>query len=102
MHSYKGFIFQISHLTWYTRFDPVTESKEVVVSDLQTIEDATQYSKDMENDAYPTKEGTLSNPYASTDKWCCKLSDLSRSISMIVQLSSRGRQSHFIFFNVFK
>uniref|UniRef100_A0A8C2HAE1 Sodium/myo-inositol cotransporter 2 n=1 Tax=Cyprinus carpio TaxID=7962 RepID=A0A8C2HAE1_CYPCA len=32
---------QISRLTWYTRFDPVKESEEVVVSDLQTFEDAT-------------------------------------------------------------
>uniref|UniRef100_A0A8C1F3W7 Sodium/myo-inositol cotransporter 2 n=1 Tax=Cyprinus carpio carpio TaxID=630221 RepID=A0A8C1F3W7_CYPCA len=47
---------QISRLTWYTRFDPVKESEEVVVSDLQTFEDATVYPKDMENDAYPTKE----------------------------------------------
>ncbi len=80
----------------------MTESKEVEVSDLQTIEDATQYSKDTDNDAYPTKEGTLSNPYTGTDKWCCKVSNLPRYISMIVQLSSRGRQSNFIFFNVFK
>ncbi|KTF99021.1 hypothetical protein cypCar_00017333 [Cyprinus carpio] len=52
---------QISRLTWYTRFDPVKESEEVVVSDLQTFEDATVYPKDMENDAYPTKEDTCSS-----------------------------------------
>ncbi|XP_016128373.1 sodium/myo-inositol cotransporter 2 [Sinocyclocheilus grahami] len=52
---------QISRLTWYTRFDPVKESEEVVVSDLQTFEDATVYPKNMENDAYPTKEDTCSS-----------------------------------------
>uniref|UniRef100_A0A673MIL6 Sodium/myo-inositol cotransporter 2 n=1 Tax=Sinocyclocheilus rhinocerous TaxID=307959 RepID=A0A673MIL6_9TELE len=52
---------QISRLTWYTRFDPVKESEEVVVSDLQTFEDATVYPKDMANDAYPTKEDTCSS-----------------------------------------
>ncbi|XP_058624542.1 sodium/myo-inositol cotransporter 2 isoform X2 [Onychostoma macrolepis] len=62
---------QISRLTWYTRFDPVTESKEVVVSDLQTIEDATQYSKDMENDADPTKEDSSSS--ASSNAGSSKL-----------------------------
>ncbi|XP_039541758.1 sodium/myo-inositol cotransporter 2 isoform X2 [Pimephales promelas] len=47
---------QISRLTWYTRFDPVKESEEVVASDLYTIEGATQNTKDMENDAYQMKE----------------------------------------------
>lgn len=106
--SYTGFvIFQISRLTWYTRFDPVKESEEVVVSDLQTFEDATVYPKDMENDAYPTKEGTLSNPYAGTETvngnvHCPVYSDLfcfkPISLTLKVQLSSRGRQSHLIYF----
>ncbi|KAK7168238.1 hypothetical protein R3I94_002322 [Phoxinus phoxinus] len=47
---------QISRLTWYTRFDPVKESEEVVASDLYTIEGATQNTKDMENDASQMKE----------------------------------------------
>lgn len=97
---------QISRLTWYTRFDPVKESEEVVVSDLQTFEDATVYPKDMENDAYPTKEGTLSNPYAGTETvngnvHCPVYSDLfcfkPISLTLKVQLSSRGRQSHLLF-----
>ncbi|XP_016431243.1 sodium/myo-inositol cotransporter 2 [Sinocyclocheilus rhinocerous] len=62
---------QISRLMWYTRFDPVTESKEVVVSDLQMIKHATQYSKDMENDAYPTKEDSSSS--ASSNAGSSKL-----------------------------
>lgn len=52
---------QISRLTWYTRFDPVKESEEVAVSDLQTFEDVTVCPKDMDNDANPTKEDSCSS-----------------------------------------
>ncbi|XP_077067994.1 sodium/myo-inositol cotransporter 2 [Siphateles boraxobius] len=52
---------QISRLTWYTRFDPVKESEEVVASDLYTIEGATQNTKDMENDTYQMKEDSCSS-----------------------------------------
>ncbi|KAK9978327.1 hypothetical protein ABG768_020082 [Culter alburnus] len=52
---------QISRLTWYTRFDPVKESGEVVASDLYTIEGATQYTKDKENDAHELKEDSCSS-----------------------------------------
>ncbi|ROL42954.1 Sodium/myo-inositol cotransporter 2 [Anabarilius grahami] len=52
---------QISRLTWYTRFDPVKESGEVVASDLYTIEGATQYTKDEENDAHELKEDSCSS-----------------------------------------
>ncbi|XP_073698910.1 sodium/myo-inositol cotransporter 2 [Garra rufa] len=55
---------QISRLTWYTRFDPVKESEEVVVSDLQTIEDAKQY---IENNACPTKEDSSSSASSEAD-----------------------------------
>lgn len=57
-------IFQISRLTWYTRFDPVKESEEVVAPDPYTIEGATQYTKDEENDAHELKEGTISTSHA--------------------------------------
>ncbi|XP_050955183.1 sodium/myo-inositol cotransporter 2 [Labeo rohita] len=62
---------QISRLTWYTRFDPVKEREEVIASDLQTIENATQFPKDMENDACPTKEDTSSS--ASSEAGSSKL-----------------------------
>ncbi|XP_067314489.1 sodium/myo-inositol cotransporter 2 [Pseudorasbora parva] len=52
---------QISRLTWYTRFDPVRESKEVVASDLYTIEGTLQNRKDMENDVYQMKEDSCSS-----------------------------------------
>ncbi|RXN19813.1 sodium myo-inositol cotransporter 2 [Labeo rohita] len=61
----------ISRLTWYTRFDPVKEREEVIASDLQTIENATQFPKDMENDACPTKEDTSSS--ASSEAGSSKL-----------------------------
>nr|XP_055050707.1 sodium/myo-inositol cotransporter 2 isoform X1 [Misgurnus anguillicaudatus] len=47
---------QISRLTWYTRFDPIEKTEEVVTTDLYTIESATQYTKEMETDAYETQD----------------------------------------------
>ncbi|XP_056309260.1 sodium/myo-inositol cotransporter 2 [Danio aesculapii] len=67
---------QISRLTWYTRFDAVIESEEVVSSELYTIDNDI---KDKENEALPAKEdssgsvssGAGSSKLKSALFWLC-------------------------------
>ncbi|XP_051571512.1 sodium/myo-inositol cotransporter 2-like [Myxocyprinus asiaticus] len=55
---------QISRLTWYTRFDPLEKSEEVVNADVFTIESATQNTKETESDAHHMKEDSCSSEFS--------------------------------------
>ncbi|XP_051995606.1 sodium/myo-inositol cotransporter 2 [Xyrauchen texanus] len=62
---------QISRLTWYTRFDPLEKTEEVVNADVFTIESATQNAKETESDAHHMTEDSCSS--GSSEKSSSKL-----------------------------